>query len=206
MDEITGVAMAMYVSYLREIDERNISRGQHCKDTLLMCGPTYIKYFMDAAKRCRELGMNPDEFIRTAFSKVQKNNRYITPKDIVNANNVVSAWQHQRTSGLRVATQWNYMVTELGRLKVHTIPKPYSDIVDILLDPMQPFTAYFRVLYPSAIYEDLFVRYHNYAYDELASDKNLRAYLRKIRGAQLTRFEELTRPFSDRILEGEYNG
>ncbi len=205
MTDVEVAAMRIFNAYRDEMNLRDALPGDFPATFFKAKGKT-AGYFRAAGEACIERGMDPEEYIKTAFSQLLKNSAYVTPKDIVGVKHVVAAQQQQQAAGLRVSNEWIHMCKELILRSGRLIPKPYVDIVDILLDPMQPFTSYFRVLYPESLYECLFQMYGDQAWAELAPDTKLRAYLRTVRAPQLERFERVTTRFGDKILEGVYNG
>jgi len=198
-------ATRIFTAYCDEMNQRGLlSRSFPAQ--VWQCGPKVQRYFLDAGASCVDYGVDPEEYIRVAFSKVLQNQRYITPKDIVSAKKVVEAMLHQQKVGLRVNQEWAHMVKSIRLRVMQMVPKTYADEIDILMDPMQPFTGWFRVLYPEDIYECLFQVYGTLAYSELSADRKLRAFLRGQRKNSVEKLERLTAGFGDAILEGAYDG
>jgi hypothetical protein len=205
MTDIEVAAMRIFNAYRDEMNERGALSGNFPATFFKATGVT-AGYFRAAGEACIKQGLNPEDYIELAFSQLTKNINYVTPKDIVGVKQVVAAQQRQQAAGLRAPNEWIHMCKEVTLRAARLIPKPYTDIVDILMDPMQPFTSYFRVLYLEQLYECLLEMYGDRAYAELAPNTRLRAYLRTVRGPQLERFERVTARFGNQILEGGYNG
>jgi hypothetical protein len=206
MTPVETKAYQIHLLYKQEIANRGLRLSKHVKQDLFACKRVTLGYFISAAEKCIELEIDADDYVKDAFSRVSRNQKYLTPKDMIGAAHVVVAWQAKTQDGDRVDRTWRHHTLELTRRTTWLVPDKYKTQEDILYDPIQPFPSYFRVLHPDQIYSDLFEMYAEDAYKELSKDRKMRAYLRTIRGAQMAKFEELTQPFPDRILEGEYNG
>jgi len=204
--EVELAADRLYRAYCDRVGPRAVRAQQLTENFVDLPDGVRRKYFTGAAESCLTMGIDPEEYLKIAFTKLTGSVKTPLAKDVMGAQHVVKAWEHQRTAGIRVEREWTYMCHEIKRVATWTIPNQYPDEIALLLDPYQPFRAYFRVLYFADMYKVLFDRFGEAAYKELAADRKLRAYLRTIRGPQLEHFEELTRPFTDKMLEGEYNG
>jgi hypothetical protein len=198
-------ALRIFNAYRDEMNQRQ-TLPRNFPAQMWQLGPRVQKYFLTAGASCVQYGMDPEEYVRIAFSKALMNQNYITPKDIVSSDQVVKAMLYQQQAGLRVPAEWTNMVKGLKTRAMRMVPAQYEDEIAILMDPMQPFTGWFRVLYPDEIYECLFEAYSKLAHSELASDRKLRAFLRKERTENLEKFERITVGFGDALLEGSYDG
>jgi hypothetical protein len=92
----------------------------------------------------------------------------------VRANNPQYLWSSQIQS----------LVDRAGRM----VPSRYASINDLLMDIHQPFTAWFRILYPRELDKRLVDMYGNEARQEIFSDLVLKDFLAKLSPmADLTR-------------------
>lgn len=149
------------------------------------CGKSFLhipekarRLFIDIEDLCRRKGFLVLEYIRDAplyaaeEMKVFSPYKYLDPAFIecyeasVKANNPQYVWPSQIQS----------LVDRAGRM----VPGRYATINDLLLDIHQPFTAWFRVLYPRELDKRLVDVYGNDAKQEIFSDLVLKDFLTKL--------------------------
>jgi len=157
------------------------------------CGKPFLRIsqkarrlFIDIEDLCKRKGFLVMEYIRDAplyaaeEMKVFSPYRYLDTAFIecyesgVRANNPQYLWSSQIQS----------LVDRAGRM----VPSRYASINDLLMDIHQPFTAWFRILYPRELDKRLVDMYGNEARQEIFSDLVLKDFLAKLSPmADLTR-------------------
>jgi hypothetical protein len=194
-----AAAVRVFEAYRLALAEMNALPGYFPR-TLWDCGRKVFGYFMSAGNACIVSGIDPEEYIRLAFSMNTRNLNCILPQDIVGAGAVMDAVRHQAQCGLRVENEWVAMSKQLalraGRM-VKSIPGSTDQAEldaaarqDLALDPMQPFTAWFRVLHGNRLDEDVLQVYGAEAWRELSGDAALRRFLRKTCGYAVSELEK----------------
>ena len=143
-------------------------------------GKTLKGYFDAMAEHCKNYTMDPHDYMRAVFRLIRRSMTYIIPKDIIDLYKNGSDIDRYLAAEEKLedaATAWANMVRMLGDVVKLNIPKHYASIRDILMDPMQPFTACFRIFYPDTPDEEIIKRYAELAQDELTNDVRLKEYL-----------------------------
>ena len=157
----------------------------------------FYKAFRSIGEMCDTRGIDVADYITTCFSLVSKNHNYITPKDFARVEAVEAYLKHKKTYGDSSQAAWTSQARDLTDIVSRCIPSLYANIEEVVMDPRQPFTAWFRMLYQKTFSEKMAELYGQSAWSELRADKRLRIFLRRFRPDGMRELEKLIGYFGD---------
>jgi len=129
------------------------------------------------------------DYVIHAFDLLQKNHRYITPKDLVDSR-LADAYLEYRKAYGGDAGDLQFQIQTLANLECQLIPDKYEDEDALLLDPNLSFEAWFRVLHPQRFNETIFKLYGSTAWQQLVITPVLKQLAQKY---YKTNYQELER-------------
>lgn len=156
----------------------------------------YWKRFWTIGNLCANENWDPESFVSAAIDQIRKNHNYVTPKDLVDPR-IATAYRAAlatATSGSKPVNEWAYLCSQL----LHYVVDAKSTENDILMCMLTPFPAWFRVLYDTGQPDPSIIEaYGDNAHHELAHDKRLREFMRRMAPARLRALELSHGSFGD---------
>ena len=187
-------ALAAYDRYHTAMQERY--GKQLSQRTLHTAQAADRNAFFDIGQLTGHMGWDPEHFVETALSLVQLNHTYLTPASLLNKQ-VVEAYRQKAEMGGNNYTpesDWVYFATMLVR---RLDPSQGSTEHSVLMCPMNPFPAWFRLLYPETLNDEVFQMYGTEARNELKRNMRLRVFARKKAPRVLAQLEDHWGKFAD---------
>ena len=165
----------------------------------------FYRAFRDIASICLQYGYDVTDYVFTCFSLVDKDHKYVTPRDFVNQKIVDAYALYKKTYGDDANTAWASQSAELRNNTARMVPQFYANAAEILKDNKMPFTAWFRVFYDEQPSPELMEIYGESAWADLQVDRRLRLFLRKLRANNMAALEKCFGYFGD-VSEETQNG
>jgi len=138
----------------------------------------YKKTFLQIASRCVNHGIPVREFVRINFHTTNKKIKYITPKDLLSKYALDKYKEYVKYFHSNDCAQlWATQMRRLKRLAPEVIPQVYKTVADILLDPEQTFSSWFRIFALTEPDERVIKVWGNDAIEEIKSDHMLYDFL-----------------------------
>jgi hypothetical protein len=136
--------------------------------------------FMAIARLCFMEKWDVDEFIRSTLPLVHKNHNYVVPSHLV-ADNVLTQYRENlngsgpdHIKNTPDAT-WTMLVSAV----IDYITTAHSSEREVLLSPVTPFPAWFRLVYPEQMDPDILKWYGTEGCQEIENNTGLLRFLRQ---------------------------
>lgn len=140
----------------------------------------FWKAFVDIAKLCFTEKWDVDEFIRATLPMIGKNHNYVVPSHVL-ADAVLSQYRHNLTDNSpdNIKGTPNVTWTLLVGSVIDYMTTSRAGEREILLSPVTPFPAWFRLVYPETMDPDILKWYGDEGCKELESNPTLLRFLRE---------------------------
>ena len=192
---IEGLAHIAWVEYYTRLAARvAIPPGEG----YTVHGSKYFKSFMAIADLCASNGYEVADYVGVALSMVQKDPRYIQPKDLL-APAIITLYKTdlmRRNNTNTSMTTWKLQEASLMQMRALR-PDLYTDPYNALISPRCAFTAWFRVMYKYPIDPDIMETYGASAWGDLQQDAALRQLMYKLRPESMAKLQEACGYFGD---------
>ena len=139
-----------------------------------------MKHWTKIARLSVELDTEPETIIGARFDSADEHLRRTfrpaqmhSPKKVIEV--LVKKYQENKVSDFN--KMWEIMVSRLDTSSQRMIPRVYKSQADILADPNQPFTSWFRVLYLDYEIDKINEWYLDAAAEECRTNPKLRTYI-----------------------------
>jgi hypothetical protein len=151
--------------------------------------------FWPVALTCFQEQWDPEQYVQYVLDYFSKNHTYIKPACLRDAETQdrYRVALIKGTAGYDPQGEWMYFTQCL----LTYIGETGSTEARILLSPMLPFAAWFRLVYPEHVDADIFDLYGDAGRREFACNKRLRAFVRKMRPKTFAELEERWGRFAD---------
>jgi len=187
-------ALAAYDRYYSCMQERY--RKAWSRRTLQTALKADRNAFLDIGQLTAHQGWDPEHFIESTLALIHLNHTYLTPSSLLNKQTVEAYRQKAETGDSNYTPEgdWIYYSTMLVRA---LDPRQGSTEHSTLMCPMNPFPAWFRLLYPETLNDEIFQMYGTEARDELKCSSRLRGFVRLKTPRVLAGLEEHWGKFAD---------
>lgn len=134
--------------------------------------------FKRIGRTCLERGFDPEAYVDFCIGRIWKGSKGVLPKDLDNEK-LYSLFSQVSQSGQHVvgyADEYNVHLTTLARW-CNNNSNDLECIERILLAPLLPFSAWFRVMYVQPTPTSIMTKYGDTAARELANSPQLRKFV-----------------------------
>lgn len=142
--------------------------------------------FLKAARRCSDNGVDVERFIEVVLGHMPKNGDSVTPNDLVSAK----AWrlwdEHKNDAKVDAAGKWAYFVRLVIQIQGST---GQADDAILATALNAQFPAWFRVLYPETMKDEIVSAWGEEALEDLRGDRDLVRFLRAAMASKMEAFE-----------------
>jgi hypothetical protein len=151
--------------------------------------------FIPVALLCYSEQWDPEDYVKVVLGRVFNNHVYVKPAVLrhQNGQNFYTEMVRKGAVGFDPQVEWDYQINMLLTIIEET--GAYES--RILLSPMMPFPAWFRLVYPEKLDSDIFAIYGEDGRKDFTSSKTLRAFVRKVTPNTFSRLEERWGCFGD---------
>ena len=153
--------------------------------------------FVKLAELCAIEDWEPMSYIKAAFDHVGVAHHYIVPTYLLDKR-IITRYKLELASGVSSCTpaaDWKMCIRQLVEFVCGT--GALGDEHAVLLTPMTPFPAWFRVLYPEKLEADMMGLWGSSAKTEFSRSADLRNFARVTRPDRFSELESTWGRFSD---------
>ena len=192
LDELDGPALRAWQVFKEQMQQRYgrpPGRGNYFNDR-------WRNVYRKVAELCERNGVFVDDFIVQGFELLnQSRGQYITIKDFIYQNKVMTAYLDRRKQfGDGGMKSWITQYQMMTDMVCRTIPDQYESEEAILVDLDTPISMWFRPLYPEVFSDMVFKIYGESAWKHLRINRHLRDVARE---QSPRNFKELARRWGD---------
>jgi len=144
------------------------------------------KVFLKVAAKCADAGRDVERFVSTVVERSPKNSDMLTPNDLLTARAERIWTEHQNDKKVDAAGKWGYFVRLVIQIQATT---GQSDDAILATALNVQFPAWFRVLYPEAMHDEIVTSWGEEALEDLRADRDLVRFLRAAMPAKMEAFE-----------------
>jgi len=138
----------------------------------------FYKAFKDMAAYSIEYSIDPYDYITASLNLLNREYRYITPRDLANGDALKRYLDNLKEMGPSMLSEWNAQTAALIEKSCRLIPATYKDEEDILLNGQLAFTSVFRTMASKTESDKLLSIYGKDAWSELHKDVKLLEFIR----------------------------
>jgi hypothetical protein len=178
-----------YYAYMHELHGRPVPPHQYAGDTV-----NWHKTFWPTAELCYDKQWDPQDYVINILERLTINRIYIKPACLRDPERQ-DQYQKQlikTTVDYDIDSEWHSLIEELLSYMADG-----SSENSVLLSPMTPFPAWFRLVYPERLDEQVFGLYGAAGRKEFAANRRLRDFVRKESSKTFTQLEERWGRFGD---------
>lgn len=150
---------------------------------------------IEIAELCQREGWDPEQYVKNSIDRLHQNHHYIKPRDLLK-DVVIDKFRSDVVEG-KVSydpiRDWEY----LTRALISYIETAQASETAILLSPMTPFPAWFRLTYPELLDPQIFEWWGEDGRRQLLHDWRLRMFLRKVAPKAFAQLEAHWGKFGD---------
>ena len=144
------------------------------------------KVFLKVADKCAKAGCDVERFVATVVERFPKNSDALTPHDLLTAR-AQQIWnEHGRDRKVDAAGKWGYFVRLVIGIQGAT---GQSDDAILATALNAQFPAWFRVLYPEQMPDEIVAKWGEEALEDLRADRDLVRFLRAAMASKMEAFE-----------------
>lgn len=144
------------------------------------------KAFMKIADKCAKAKRDVERFVTIVVERFPKNSDVLTPNDLLTAR-AEQIWEaHHNDRKVDAAGKWAYFVRLVIQIQGTT---GQSDEAILLSALNTQFPAWFRVLYPEGVNEQIMAAWGEEALEDLRTDRDLVRFLRAAMASKMEAFE-----------------
>jgi len=145
------------------------------------------KAFLKIAKKCADSGVDVEKYVTTVLEHMPKNGEEIVPNDMLSAR-ASEIWRvHKNDQRVDAAAKWAYFTGLVIQIQSTTC-QPDDDILMTALNAQ--FPAWFRVLYPENMRDEIVAAWGEEALEDLRKDRDLLRFLRAAMASKMEAFEK----------------
>ena len=145
------------------------------------------KVFLKVAEKCAKAGRDVERFVSTVVSRIPKNGDALTPNDLLSARAEKLWTAHHNDQRVDAAAKWGYFVRIVLQIQAAT---GQSDAAILVTALNAQFPAWFRVLYPETMRDEIIAAWGEEALEDLRADRDLVRFLRAAMAAKMEAFEK----------------
>ena len=143
--------------------------------------------FLKIAKQCAEAGRDPERYVTVVLEHMPKNGAEIVPNDMLSAR-AAKLWDaHKNDQRVDAAAKWAYFTGLVIQIQSATCQTD-DDILMTALNAQ--FPAWFRVLYPENMRDEIVAAWGEEALEDLRRDRDLLRFLRAAMAGKMEAFEK----------------
>ena len=145
------------------------------------------KVFMKTAEQCARLGRDVERFVTVVLEHMPKNGDAVVPNDLL-SKQAEALWnKHRNDARVDAAGKWTYFVQLVMQIQAMT-GQPDDDILMTALNTQ--FPAWFRILYPETMRDEIVAAWGEEALEDLRKDRDLVRFLRAAMAGKMEALEK----------------
>ena len=145
------------------------------------------KAFLKVAKKCADEGIDPERYVAVVLEHMPKNGDTVVPNDLLSAR-AAKLWDaHRNDQRVDAAAKWAYFVGLVIQVQAST---GQSDEAILRTALNAQFPAWFRVLYPDPVDDEIVTAWGEEALADLRADRDLVRFLRAAMAGKMESFEK----------------
>lgn len=144
------------------------------------------RVFMKVADKCAKAGRDVERFVTTVVERSPKNSDLLTPNDLLTAR-AEKIWnEHANDQRVGAYGKWKYFVNLIIQIQT-TTGQSDEAILGTALNAQ--FPAWFRIIYPVPLNDEIVKAWGEEALEDLRNDRGLVRFLRAAMPNRMEAFE-----------------